>query len=301
MKLFCWFAVLSSSLAFSQTLTVKPNLHVGDTFSVEIVHTREDSSRPQNNAKTTTPNRVSVAKSGPDGILLDWVMGETKYADPAQAANPIVAAASAIVKDLQLRIKLSADGEFAGLDNQAEVMPRLQSVADSVTKQVMTQIPEAQRPQVENVLKQAFQPAVLLSSATREIEMYFTLHGAELDLGKPVEVSLQQPNPLTGTPVTAKVKIGLDKMDAASATLSIQSTYAPETLKEIVKQMVAAAGGNMPEDQMPTLTMQDGGTYLYDRASGLMQQVTYTRKTQAGPQGRSDVYQIRLVTPPKRP
>jgi hypothetical protein len=284
---------LTASFGFAQSLAVKTHLTVGDAFTVEISHARSDPSRPQNDAKAKNTNQVRVLEAGPTGSLLEWIEGATEYDDPAQSGNPIVAGASKALDNLKLLVKLGPDGEYLGLQNDADVTKQLQAVVETVIKQVVASVPEEQRAGMETVVKQAMQPAALLASATRDIQLYFNLHAAELDTGKPAEASVQLPNPITGTPIPAKVKITWE----GGNNLSVQTAFDGAAVQAAMAQLIAQAA---PGSAVPTVTVEDGGRYVYEPSSGLMQSVVYTRRVKAGPQNRTDEWQLKLTKPPKR-
>ena len=285
--------LLTASFGFAQSLAVKTHLTVGDAFTVEISHARSDPSRPQNDAKAKNSNQVRVLETGANGSLLEWIEGATQYDDPAQAGNPIVAGASKALDNLKLLVKLGPDGEYLGLQNEADITKQLQSVVESVMKQIVASVPEEQKAGMETVIRQAMQPAALLASATRDIQLYFNLHAATLDSGKPEEASVQLPNPITGTPIPAKVKISWE----GGNNLSVQNTFDGAAVQSAMAQLISQAA---PGTAVPTVTVDDGGKYVYEPVTGLMQSVVYTRRVKAGPQNRTDEWTLKLTTPPKR-
>ncbi len=198
-------------------------------------------------------NQVRVLETGPTGSLLEWIEGPTEYDDPAQAGNPIVAGASKALDNLKLLVKLGPDGEYLGLQNETDVTTLLQTVVESVVKQVVASVPEEQRAGMGTVVKQAMQPAVLLASATRDIQLYFNLHAAELDAESPAEAAVQLPNPITGTPIPAKVKITWE----GGNNLSVQTAFDGAAVQAAMAQLISQAA---PGSAVPTVTVDDGGS-----------------------------------------
>ncbi|MEO5926093.1 MAG: hypothetical protein ABIR70_19890 [Bryobacteraceae bacterium] len=282
------FTVLSALSGSAQTLSVKPHFTVGDTFTVEISHVRSNSTRPESNAKARNLNQVRVVETGPTGSLLEWVEGPVDYDDPAQVGNPVVAGASKALDNLRLMVKLNARGEFTELQNEAVVSKQLLDVAEKVVKSVTAEAPADQRAGLEVVVRQMMQPAALLSSATRDIQMYFSLHGVEIEAAKPVETTVHLPNPISGTPIQAKLRIRLESAN----NLTVQTIFNASEVQAAMTELISKAAPGSP---VPTVEVQDGGKYVYAPAPGLMQSVTYTRKVKAGPQIRTDEWQMTLV------
>lgn len=54
-----------------EEIEVTPHLRAGDEFSLRVVHTRENSSRPEQNAKATTTIAVRVLTATPEGSTLE--------------------------------------------------------------------------------------------------------------------------------------------------------------------------------------------------------------------------------------
>ncbi len=287
------FAVLSALSGYSQTLSAKPHFTVGDQFTVELSHVRSNSTRPESNAKARNLNQVKVIETGPAGSLLEWVEGPVEYDDPSQVGNPVVTGASKALDNLRLMIKLNTAGEFVQLDNESVVTKQLLTVAENVVKSVTAEAAADQRAGLEVVVRQMMQPAALLSSATRDIQMYFTLSGSQVETGKPSETTIHLPNPISGTPVAAKLRVTADSAD----TFTVRTIFDRAEVQAAMNELIAKAA---PGTDVPLIDVQDTGKYILHPASGLMQSVTYTRKVKAGPQTRTDEWQFKLVTPPKR-
>src|SRR5262245_60025144 len=117
--------ILTTPAAYAQELTIKPKLREGDQFRLELSRTRENSARPQQNGQSRTLVDVRVNSATPQGFVLDWMPGETVIDNPQAAQDPLIAAASDAVRGMRFRLTLSPEGEFTGLANHAEVVPRL--------------------------------------------------------------------------------------------------------------------------------------------------------------------------------
>jgi len=302
------FAVylLLSVCALAQEIELRPQLRAGDAFELEYVRAREDSRRPQMSGSSRTPVHVRVLEAGPKGFVLDWRQGATAFDNPEIVKNPIAAAAANAVKDMRLEAVLGPDGAFQRLRNEAEVLPKLQSMLDGMLAAFGQQLPDpTQRQTVENLIRRLMSPRTLLSSATHDLQTYFGLHGAKLTKGETVETLIEQPSPLGSGTIPAAFRLTLESMDAHEAKILSATEYDGRALSALTAQLLAqAASGaaNTPPPVQPrAVEMSDSGRYVYSRAFGIMSEVVVTRRIVAGDAlNRTDGWEIRLVKRPER-
>ena len=285
----------------AQNVTIAPGLRAGDEFRIEIVRIRENSQRPQQNSRSTTPVDVRVASVAATGIALDWTAGPTSIDNRQVADDPLIVAASEAIGGLRLRILLNAQGAYAGLGNEAEVAAGLRKGTDVIVGSLLAKIPLEQRKPFERMVAQALSPATLIASATREAQIYFSLHGVALGVGETVATKIDQPNPLGTGAIPATWRVQLESASAESAVLRTTTTYDSAALKAMTRALAEQSGKPIPpEVQVPPIQMADDARYLFDRAVGLMREVVVNRRMTAGANQRLDGWEIRLVAPPKR-
>jgi hypothetical protein len=295
--------VLTAAHAFGQEVTIKPQLRAGDEFRMEVTRIREDSARPQQNNKGRTVVNVRVLSVTPEGFILDWAPGETVLDNPQAAQDPMIAGASQIMREMVFRLTLDADGKFTGLANQAEVVPKLKAMLDTVVQNLSARLPAEQRKTFQNLIGQVLSPAALISSATREAEIYFALNGVSLAPGETAEADLQQPNPLGGGLIPAKFRVVLESATTDSASIKTTTTYDTAALRRMTQSLVEQAGKTIPPEELakiPPMRMSDDAKYVFDRTVGLMRDVMVNRRVSAGTMRRYDGWQIRLLSGPKR-
>ena len=294
---------LFTTAASAQEIAIVPQLRTGDEFRLEVKRTRQNSARPQQDAKGMTIVDVRVVAASPKGITLEWVSGDTTFDNPAIARDPLLGAAAAALKGLRLRINLSGEGEFVGLANQEEVTPRLQAAVDIIMNDVLAKIPEDQRKGFRSFITQLLSPATLLTSVTSDAQTYFALHGVTIAQGQAVEANIDQPNPIGGT-IAARFSIRAESIAKESASFTTKTTYDPAALRELTRALVAKAGQAMPQDELdklPPMEMADEGKFVFDRTAGLMREVSVNRRMSMGPaQARLDGWEIRLLNGPAR-
>jgi hypothetical protein len=288
--------------AVAQDVTIIPKLRAGEGFQLEVIRTRENSSRSQQNSKARTLVDVRVVSAGPDGFVIEWVPGDTMLDNPQAAPDPIVGAASQALRDIRFRLTLNVDGELTGVANQAEVAPKLKAVVDAIIRELSARVPDAQRKQFLDFMGQVLSADVLIASATRDAGTYFGLNGVSLASSEAVEIDIEQPNPLGGAALPATFSVRMESVTADTASLKTVTTYDGAALVRLTESLAKQAGAPIaPEElaKLPPIEMADEGTYLFDRHMGLMREVVVSRRVTVGPNRRLDGWQIRLLKGPR--
>jgi hypothetical protein len=294
---------LIAAHASAQDVAIRPQLRAGDEFRLEVTRTRENSARPQLNNKGRTVVNVRVVSATPEGFALDWAPGETVLDNPQAAQDPTIAAASEIVRNMVFRLNLNADGEVTGLANEKEIAPKLQAMVDKIVQDVSARLPADQRKAMQTVVGQVLSPALLISSATQEADIYFGLNGVSLAPGEAAEADLEQPNPFGGAAIAAKFRVEMESATQDAASIKTTTTYDANTLIRVTQALVERTGKPIPPEELakiPPVRMSDDATYLFDRTVGLMREVMVNRRVSAGDMHRYDGWQIRLLSAPKR-
>jgi hypothetical protein len=286
----------------AQGVKITPQLKSGDEFRIEITSFREDSSRPGPTGKGITPVDVRVVSATPNGVALDWTLGETRI-ESSQAVDPIVLAAANALRALRLRITLDADGSYAGLANENEVVSRVQSVVDQFAAALIEKLPADQRASMKRMLAQFLTPAVLVESATREAQTYFSLSGAELAVGDSAVIDLELPSPFGGSALPAKFHVTMESATGDSAVLTTTTTYAADALRRMTLALFELSGKPVPESELaslPALQMSDEGRFVFDRKLGLPRELVVNRRISGGKVQRLERREIRLLRAPRR-
>jgi hypothetical protein len=286
-----------------QDIELRPKLVTGDTFRLDLIRARRDSSRPQMAAAGRYFVDARVISAGPDGFVVDWVPGDTTFDNPQILQDPTVAAAAQAAKGMRFRLKLGTDGEFDSLLNEAEITPKLQAIVGSIVSDLAVRLPADQRKNFQNMMGQLLTPAALISSATQDAQVYWGLYGAALTPGESVAVNIEQPSPMGGSPIPSTFRVRMDSATATSAAITTSTTYEKDALLKMTFELAQRAGAPVkPEDaaKLPAMQMEDGGKYEFDRAYGLMRKITINRRISAGSMERVDSWTITLVEAPKR-
>lgn len=295
--------IVAPGLALAQDVTIAPKLAAGDEFRLALVRTRDNSAQPQQNSTSRTVISVRVTSAGVDGYVLDWVPGETVVDNQQLAQNPVVMAAVEAVRGLRFRLTLNADGELTGLANQDEILPKLQSMMDTIVQQILAGIPDDERTAMVSFMNQVLSPEVLVSSATREAGIYFGLNGVSLASGEVAEIELQQPSPFGGGVIPGIFRVRMDSITPNAVSLITETTYDSTALLRLTESLIRQAGRPIPPSELakvPPIDMNDDGTFVFDRTVGLMREVTMIRRVVAGTNQRLDRWEMRLLDGPKR-
>ena len=289
--------------ARAQDLDIVPALRAGDTFRLEIAKSRLESPDPEKTARSTTTVDVQVVSVSADGTTLEWSAGETTFGDGRTAPDLIAYAAAVALDGLRLRIGLKPDGEFAGLVNEPEVMPKLQAAANLMVQGVGDSIPEHDRKAFEALIAQLLSPTTLLAASTTDAKTYFSLNGATIAAGEVIEVDLDQPNPLTGGTIPSRFRIKAESVTADTAVFVTSTMFDAAAFMQIMRTLIEKSGKDVSADELAAFQpaeMGDEGRFVFDRATGLMREVKVRRRINAGSIQRLDTWDIRLVRAPKR-
>ena len=295
-----YLAVPISSTA--QDIHITPRLVAGQEFRLEVVRSREDASRPQNNYSTRTRVDVKVVSAGDAGFVLDWKPGVSVLEGSAIALDPVMRVAGKAMGDVALRIALGPDGGFDGVTNETDVLPKLQAVVDMLIREAGREMSAADAKRAEAVVRSILTPANLVTLASQDVQTYVSMFGAEMAVGGTVEVKMNRPSPLGGDPLPAVLRVRMPSATPALATIESTVTYDGDALKAMTAGILARADGTAPPEEVAKLKleMSDSTKYVFDRPAGLFREVTNERRIQSGHLNRVDRLSIRLVTAAKR-
>jgi hypothetical protein len=301
---FCALALgIGAAQALAQDVTITPKLKAGDQFRLALVRNRENSSQSQQSGGSKTIVSVSVISATPEGFVVDWVPGETVLDNPVLAQNPLISAALEAVRDLHFHLTLNATGKLTGLANQAEVVPKLKSIVDTIVKELLARLPAERRQAMLGMVNQVVSPEALVVGATRDAWVYFGLNGMALASGDVTEVEVQQPSLLGSDLIPGTFRVRMESVTEDSASLTATTTYDKAALMRLTESLAKQAGVPIPPEalaKLPPIEMSDEGSYVFDRTVGLMREVNVKRRVAAGRNERVDSWEIRLLDGPQR-
>jgi hypothetical protein len=291
-----------AATASAQDIRVSPNLRAGDAFRLEISRTRENSPPTAQDGKGSTTVDVRVLTVTPDGITLEW--GSATPANFPAAQEALMRAATNAMAGMKPVIRLTADGEVAGLVNEADVLAKMTAATDIIRRAALDKLPPAANRQgMEAMLAQVLSPSVLIGTVVRDAQTYFGLNGLELAVGETVTVDVPQPNPMGGEPLPAKFSVRVESATADAAVLVTTTTYDGAALMRMTRLLMEKSGAPVSAEELakyPVMEMSDEGRFVFGRAVGLMRELTVNRRVSVAGQSRLDRTEIRLVAPPQR-
>jgi hypothetical protein len=234
---------------------------------------------------TTTPVTLTVVEAGAGTVVLDWHAGETRFSDPAQAANPIVKAVESAAKDLHLRFEIDArDYSWVRIVNQAELRAALTRVSNAIMAQLSSQIPdEATRKKVLDSVRRVAGPDVMMQSVGNEARLTFGVPRSEWKTGSVTVAETALPSPLGGGDLTGKVETRVVAVDEAKqeATIATSHTFDKAALGAMMKK-VGAAAGLLPGVAPENMSVTDSADYSFDLQQPVPRRVLHTRRIGAG-------------------
>ena len=293
--------VLAATTA-SQEVVLRPRLVAGDEFRLEVLRSREDSTNPQSNHTSKTAVTVKVLSASARGFIVEWRPGRSSIDGPGATIDPALMTAAQLVGDVSMKLTLGADGEFEGVENEAELLPKLQSLIDVVVRENVKTMSAEEADRFRAFMKQMLPPAVLVTMISKDAETYLSMYGVALARGESVEAQLEQPNPFGGDPIPAVLKVRMSEVTADAATLDSSTTFDPVALTRFTLGLIEKSAGQKAPEEVAKMRLEliDSGKVVFDRKLGLIRDVDVTRGMAFGPAKRTERLRITLVTPPKR-
>jgi hypothetical protein len=291
-----------AATASAQNILIAPKLRTGDTFKLEISRTRENTPGSSQDGKGSSTVNVTVLTVTPEGSTLEWESGLIA-GNVGGVPEALMLTAGDAMRGIKPVIRLTPDGELAGLANEAEVLAKMQAAVDIIRRGAAESVPPANRPGFEAMLSQVLSPPILLASVVSDARIYFRLNGAALGVGQSATADLLQPNPFGGEPLPAKFTVRAESGNTDTASLVTTTVYDGAALMRLMSLMMEKTGDPVPKEEfakLPAMQMGEEGRFVFDRLVGLMREATVTRRVTMGGQVRLDRTEIRLVAPPKR-
>ena len=290
--------VVLIQVAVAQPVTIAPKFRAGQVLLLELKNTREDNRAGRPTGTSKTPITLKILKADANGFVVDWIPGETRFEDPAQASNPIFQFASKALKDLHMEAILNSSGAFQRLRNQADVEAKMQLAVDGLMGKFAESIPEPRRQQTIDAMGRMITPRALIAAVSKEVQLYFGLYGVEIEKGKPFEGSLEVPNPLGEGNLRSQIRIDLKEIDPSTeeVQLSLEQRYDPNALLSSLPAALGTAGPRLASaERLRSGSLFDTGQFTFDTRSGCMRRIQHERTATMGQVRRLDRTEITLL------
>lgn len=279
-----------------QQIDVRPRFRVGDEFQLEITNAVEDS-RPSQ-ARVAVRNRVDmrVTSAGPAGYELEWrstaldAPSEPETLDPGQVA-------SRIGSSVAFGLRLTPEGELAGVMRQDELVRTLEAAREQAIKEALDRRPTVDRAGAEGLLRQLLAPAALIGVALRDAVHYTGIYGQRLSLGEPIERADESVTPFDSKPVPVRMRFSLLSLTDTEAVLEGAGQYDAKALRSAIDRFLAATGRQSGAEALLAggIELSESTRYVYDRRSGVMREVVHERRISYGEARRVERWTARLV------
>jgi hypothetical protein len=291
-----------TATASAQGILITPKMRAGDTFKLEISRARENTPASPQDGKGSTTIDVTVLTATPEGFTIQWESGLTT-GSVAGLPEALMLTTSNAMRGMKPVIRLTPDGEVAGLVNETEVLTKMQAAVDIIRRDLVEKMPLANRQELEAILVPILSPPILIASAVRDAATYFGLNGAELAVGESLTADLMQQNPLGGESLPTKFTVRVESATADTALLATTTVYDGDALMRTTRQLLEKAGNPVSPEELakfPAMQLADQGRFVFDRGVGLMREAVIIRRFSVAGQSRLDRTEIRLAVPPKR-
>jgi hypothetical protein len=281
-----------------EVLTLKPQLKKGDSFTLQITRSRQQTRGSRDiSGQATLLADIAVLEAGPEGYVVSCTYRKTRV-DGAEAEQIKANPASKILLDMwnniPIHLKLSPDYAVTGLANYEAVKKAMDA---STEKMLASMAFDAEK---EKVLRQTVSQVVsseqLVSQlVARELAIYLSFNGDFAKASDTKVSNVEFPSPYGGDPIPGKCTTKVESIDKKSGKAvvvresEVDGKVLREQLVKWIENMDRKAGKEpTPGDQIPEMTMRDLMRAVIDLKTQLPQTAQMERITVSGPQKRVD-------------
>jgi hypothetical protein len=277
----------------AQSVDFRLKLVAGDTLSLDVTHSIEDSTIPTAPFTRTSTVQVRVVSSDDKGAVIDWQPAGTIVRSTATAEEMKVALAAKMVNDLHFKVALKPTGEFDRLLNGDDLAAPLLAARDTVWKALTPAELIGARPgTLENLT-----PDIVAEQVLKEIRLWAGF-GGSAEVGRTQEVSVTRTTPFGGKSAPALCRVRLDSVTPELAALVRTTTWNEPALNALLAEEAQKAGMSLPPGYR--IGMVETERYEIDRQLGLMRDVIDELVATTPLDTRRDRLAIRIVQAPKR-
>lgn len=281
-----------------EVLTLKPQLKKGDSFTLQITRSRQQTRGSRDiSGQATLLADITVLEAGLEGYVVSCTYRKTRV-EGAEAEQIKANPASKILLDMwnniPIHLKLSPDYAVTGLANYEAVRKAMDA---STEKMLAAMAFDAEK---EKALRQTVSQVVsseqLVSQlVARELAIYLSFNGDFAKASDAKVSNVEFPSPYGGDPLPGKCTTKVESTDEkkSKAVVVRESEIDGESLREqvvkTVQDMDRKAGRQpMADDQIPEMEMRDLTRAVIDLKTQWPQTVQMERITVSGPQKRVD-------------
>lgn len=188
------------------------NLHEKQTYKFT-----EESNQIKNGTDTVKSNKITylvdveILDSTANSYTIQWFYHDLQV---LKSAEPVMDEILKLSDNMKMIFTTNEMGQYEGLVNWMELRDRQNSALDTVAKR-FSSIPNFDK-YVEGMKKQFSTKESIENSATKEIMLFYTFHGARYKLGEELNTEIKMPNMMGGEPFDGNLTVSLDTIDTTN-------------------------------------------------------------------------------------
>lgn len=265
--------------------------------------------------RTTSNETVRITQATADGFQQTWTSTDPRYdvIEGDKSLEPAMRDMAAKLEDLAVVIALDKDGNYAKMENVAEVASRLREatrpiVALSFEQQIAKQdgkVDEEARKKaaalMEGVLDRMTQPAMVEAMVGRDIQSYNGFVGIDIEPDQAYELQTELPNPMGGPSFPAKLTFSLSvsEEDPDDLFVAFEQTIDPEkgakAAQAVAESLIGEEHKDKLEGAIKAIDIKDEGLFVVHRPTGVVEMFESTRTTKIADQEKIERRRMRLT------
>jgi hypothetical protein len=272
----------------------------------------KDGKRERSRSTDNTTVRIEAASG--KGFVQSWTSKDAKYVvldGESDAAE--MKALNAAMAGVPVQVKLDAAGNYAGMHNLDDILPRLRKAMSPFVKATaekeLAKITDKQaRAAAQDNLKNAeamldrlFTPAYVEAMLSRMISTYNGFVGIELEPDQAYELDTELPNPFGGAPLPAKLtfSLSISADDPEDLFVAYEMTVDPEKMAALALEVGEKLADKKATDEeragFKSVELKDEGLFVVHRPTGVVEMFEDTRTTRHGTTEKVERHRMRQL------
>jgi len=290
---FCFFSFISNAEENFQPIFFEPE--IGDTFVLNI---HNEKIKFQGNTKLQeikgiTKVVVLVESKDDEYYNVLWKYHETEVQSFYHSNDPVTPLLEEINRGLKVSLKIDDVGTIVDINNKEEIKAYMKDAMNKIMDSLASE--GAPPSYIDNLKKQlslmftnenSFQQTIL-----KEPSLFYSGYGLDFTKSKIIKYDTYLPNPLSGTPITAKGEYHLSGTPD-SYIINWQQKIDPEKAKIFILDFLKKLNHNVSSEQLPAFDIIDSATFKFKENNFIL--FNHERKTEAIDQKRIDRIHIEL-------
>lgn len=287
-------------------------------YAMEDVETETKAGvRAQHRTRSNVIVRVTQAD---DGFVQAWSdePGSARFdiLEGDKTSEAAMRTAMEALADVVVEVGLDKDGNYAGMRNLDDVLPRLRTAMLPVAQAGVDAMiekaekdpakrEEARKAAAEGMAKgmeTMFAPAVAENLLTRNIQTYNGFVNIDLEPDMAYELETKLPNPFGGDAFPAKMTLSLSvsKDDPEDLFVVFDQAIDPAGMRKTVEALLEKLGGDKAAVEAVKKTLEkfslvDEGLFVVHRPTGVIEMFETTRTTKADGLEKIERHRQRLL------